>query len=208
MQHLSPEDLARLVEEEPGSAEALHLEVCGDCRAEREGLERQARALRALPPLSPPPAAWTALEERLDAEGLLAGAPARRRARLFPPLRFAAALALFLAGGVAGAALRAAPEGAPVAVERPASAGEAVEALRHAEEAYLSALARYAEVSGTADAGDPVNRLAALEGIALTARAALQDAPADPVLNGYLLTALGQREAILRSISAPGETWF
>jgi hypothetical protein len=45
-----------------------------------------------------------------------------------------------------------------------------------------------------------VSRLAALEGIVLTTRAALDDAPADPVINGYHLTALEQRDAILRQI--------
>jgi hypothetical protein len=54
-----------------------------------------------------------------------------------------------------------------------------------------------------------LNRLAALEGIMLTAQAALREAPADPVINGYLLTAMGQRDAMLRQISRPSEQdWF
>jgi hypothetical protein len=210
MQHLSPEDLARLVEEEGLPAESLHLEVCGDCRAELEAMKRQTRALGGLPALSAPPALWGELEERLSAEGLLAGTPAPpRRVRSSPALRIAAALALFLGGAVAGAAAWEARDGsAALAVERAASPEEAAEALREAEDEYLAALARYSELTGAAEAADPVNRLAALEGIVLTARAALQEAPADPVLNGYLLTALGQREAILRRISDTGQEWF
>ena len=57
---------------------------------------------------------------------------------------------------------------------------------------------------------DPLNQLAALEGIVLTTRAALEEAPADPVINGYHLSALGQRDAILRQIDARAdeEPWF
>ena len=57
-------------------------------------------------------------------------------------------------------------------------------------------------MGGVLPAPDPVNRLAALEGIVLTTRAALNEAPADPVINGYHLTALEQRDAILRQIQA------
>ena len=45
-----------------------------------------------------------------------------------------------------------------------------------------------------------MSRLAALEGIVLTTRAALNEAPADPVINGYHLTALEQRDALLREL--------
>jgi hypothetical protein len=211
MQHLSTEDLARLVEEEGDAAEALHLATCGECRTELEALREQVGAMSALPPLRAPSAAWPRLERSLRAEGLLAGGGARR-VRFAGPLRIAAALALFAGGGVSGAAMwaaRSASGPGSLAAGGPATPGEAAEALRSAEADYLAALARYAELTGTADAVDPVNRLAALEGIVLTARAALREAPADPVINGYLLTALGQREAMLRSISADvDDTWF
>ena len=45
-------------------------------------------------------------------------------------------------------------------------------------------------------------RLAALDEIAATARAALYRAPQDPMLNQYYLTTLGAREATLREIGA------
>jgi hypothetical protein len=62
------------------------------------------------------------------------------------------------------------------------------------------------------DSGDgiePHNRLAALEGIVVTTRAALEAAPADPVINNYHLAAMGQREALLRQLeTGPEKTWY
>jgi hypothetical protein len=80
--------------------------------------------------------------------------------------------------------------------------------LREAERAYLSALGRYSDLSGRTDASDPLARLAALESIVATTRAALGQAPADPVLNGYHLTAVAQRDAMLRQLAASADTWY
>ena len=44
-------------------------------------------------------------------------------------------------------------------------------------------------------------RLAALDRAGRVMRDALRDAPEDPVINGYYLTTLGQREATLRQIN-------
>ena len=85
---------------------------------------------------------------------------------------------------------------------------EAVARLRDAERAYLAALGRYADMSGRSAASDPLARLAALESIVATTRAALGQAPADPVLNGYHLTAVAQRDAMLRQLAASTDTWY
>jgi hypothetical protein len=85
---------------------------------------------------------------------------------------------------------------------------EAAVRLRTAENDYLAALTRYTELAGRAAEGDPLARLAALESIVATTRAALGRAPADPVINGYHLTAVAQRDALLRQVSASGETWY
>jgi hypothetical protein len=58
----------------------------------------------------------------------------------------------------------------------------------------------------TSDAGDgsPVayrSRLAALDQVISTTREAMRQAPHDPVINGYYLTTLGQREATLRQLN-------
>lgn len=94
--------------------------------------------------------------------------------------------------------------------ETPRTAEEAAMLLRDAESVYLDALARYAQLAGGAgEASDPLARLAALEGIVLTTREALGRAPADPVINGYHMTALAQREATLRQIAATSRNpWF
>ena len=85
---------------------------------------------------------------------------------------------------------------------------EAAARLRAAESDYLAALTRFTELAGRATEGDPVARLAALESIVATTRAALGRAPADPVINGYHLTAVAQRDALLRQVSASGQTWY
>jgi hypothetical protein len=102
--------------------------------------------------------------------------------------------------------LASAPAGAPAL---PRTLDDAAAVLRQAEEIYLAALTRYAELAAGAEAGDPVSRLAALQSIVMTTQAALAQAPADPVINGYHLTALAQRDATLRQVaSATNDRWY
>jgi hypothetical protein len=204
MQHLNGEELARLVDEEPTGEEAGHLESCVLCRGELEAIRDETLSLGELPDLDAAAGGWEMLEARLMEEGLLR----RGRPRVLSYLpRIAAALLLFAAGGVTGALATGSRSAAPAAELRPATtAAEASAQLRAAELRYRMALSRYAELSGADAATDPVNRLAALEGIVLTTRAALKDSPADPVINGYHLAALGQRDALLRQISAVEHT--
>jgi hypothetical protein len=91
----------------------------------------------------------------------------------------------------------------------PGTPEETLQLYRQAEALYLEVLTRVAALEEEDGGGDPVARLAALEGIANITRSALDQAPADPVLNGYHLTALAQREATIRQIAAskPGR-WF
>lgn len=75
--------------------------------------------------------------------------------------------------------------------------------LRDAESMYLDALAQYAQLSGELrEIDDPVARLVVLESIVLTTREALDRAPADPIINGYHMTAVAQRDATLRQLAA------
>ncbi|MBI4543762.1 MAG: hypothetical protein HY703_01030 [Gemmatimonadetes bacterium] len=226
MSHLSLETLARLVDEAAPPLEAAHLDACAECRAELDQLREQTRALAGLPEWAPPAHGWLALEARLRREGLVrAGSAAARRTRFPTVLRLAAALTLFLLGTLAGAALRAGSDGrgsggllagsetegasAPAGAVAAETPEEAARALRDAEVAYLGALARHARLTRQLPSTDPVARLAALEGIVLTTRAALRQAPADPVINGYHLTAVAQREAMLRQLAlAADQSWF
>jgi hypothetical protein len=216
MCHLSLERLAALLDEPPSPQEASHLEICADCREELEALAGDRAALGELPDLlPPPPAAWPALEARLEEEGLICAertthAPGASAGWL---LRRAASLALFLAGGLGGYLLRGELAPAPateVAAAAPArSREEAQRALEQAESAYAAALARYAELADDPSAADPLTRLAALETIVRTTREALAAAPADPVINGYHMTALQQRDAAVRQlVLATNDRWY
>ncbi len=273
MSHLSVETIARLVDEQPSALDNAHLDACAPCRAELDAMRADVAALAGLGDIAPPAAAWSQIESRLEAEGLLTSrlhiAPARSRS--FVVLSRAAAIALFFLGGtVVGRSMKSdAPQVAQVAqvaqspspspspspnpdartdagVHAPAatpsqstpvrlaasgdtrsqqsaaaprstqrntsttatdSGDPALRALRDAEDKYFSALSKYSEKAGTVT-NDPTARLAALEGIVLTTRAALAQAPTDPVINGYHLTALAQRDAMLKQIRAtPATSW-
>lgn len=211
MQHLNPEELARLVDEEPTAEESLHLNRCGECSEELEEFRAQTSALGELSDYSAPPGQWERVERRLEQEGILP-APIRTslRPRFAPLLAIAASLLLFLSGGFMGATVfDGASEAELVGATPPATVEQAEQRLVAAENIYLEALTNYAQLTGYDESTDPVNRLAALEGIVLTTGAALEEAPADPVINGYHLAALGQREALLRQIvDQPERTWF
>lgn len=80
--------------------------------------------------------------------------------------------------------------------------------LAEAEAQYQAALQRYAGLADEAGA-DPVSRLAALDRLVEVTRAALERAPADPVINGYHVAALRERDEVRRRIAqASEENWF
>lgn len=226
MPHLSPEEIARLVEEAPSPAEAGHLGACVECTEALADLRRQTAALAALPPLDAPSGEWGRVETRLRAEGLLRSAA---RGRLAFAARggwaaTAAALVAFLVGGASGFALRGTsggPTGAtlprvtttpPASLTTPVSLEEAEGQVRVAEAQYLNALDRYNQLLGPRpeSGADPwAARLAALESIVASTRAALHEAPYDPVINGYYINASAQREAMFRQISTEdAEPWY
>lgn len=221
MTHLTLETLARLVDEAPGPDDAEHLRSCSPCRGELEALERQTESLGSLPDLRPPRGDWEMLEVRLAREGLLRSGGTLPGQRFLPTgsMRLAAALVLFLAGTTVGAAAvrggtDAESAGAALAtVERARTAEEAADAVRQAEEFYIQALSRYRELSEAGEpgtsGGDPAGRYAALEGILAASRAAVREAPADPFINGILVSTLAERQATLRQISTTGDgNWF
>jgi hypothetical protein len=246
MSHLNLETLARLIDDTPDPTEMGHLDNCQQCREELEAMRADVAALQRLEDPEPPLAQWLLLEQRLEREGLM-----RRTWRWQPSaLRAAAAVVIFVLGGISASLLRrsepaeyltqnttpsvgtvtqpapminpaatlaenpvvrapAGDEPAPIVAQAPArTPEEAAARLRTAESDYLTALSRYTELAGRAAEGDPLARLAALESIVATTRAALGRAPADPVINGYHLTAVAQRDALLRQVSASGQTWY
>jgi hypothetical protein len=209
MPHLTLEALARLVDESPDLRERAHLDACADCRSELEALIQQGHDLAALPDLVPGPDQWPELRARLKRERIL-----RPRRLTTPTVRRAAAAALlFLAGGATGYAVRGPADGdaapgapalalddatpAPGALPAP-DAGRNVEA---AGEVFMAALDLYMASTGVEPA-DPAARLAVLDNILLTTAEALTEAPADPIISGYHVSALAQRNAVLRQLTA------
>lgn len=132
-------------------------------------------------------------------------------------MRIAAGLALLVGGAVIGRAsvglpIAGGPEqfsaALPLAnVQTYESPDQALRALTVAQQQYQSAAAFLAS-QDTVSRFVGMNqdsyraRLAALDEIAATTRAALYRAPQDPMLNQYYLTTLGAREATLREIGA------
>lgn len=218
MLHLTLEALARLVDEAPTADERTHLAECGLCRQELDGLREQTESLAALPKMAPPPDLWPSLRQELREEGLVVRTGRVRSAA--PWIRAAAAVVLFLAGGATGFAVRGA-EGGPGAVAGarpqgdspgvlaldPTPVGDLSQDVERAQEVFAAALDRYMMANST-EAPDPAARLAALDNIVLTTAEALNESPADPVINSYHLTAVAQRNELLRQIAASGEPVF
>ena len=86
-----------------------------------------------------------------------------------------------------------------------ASVEEARAAQLHSESTYQQAAAFLADhdSTGTTEYNPEMvkSRLAALDQMITTTRAAMREAPHDPVINGYYLTTVGQREVALRQLN-------
>lgn len=216
MEHLTLEDLARLVDEPPTEAERTHLDGCADCRRELMALRDQSAALGALPELMPPKGDWHVLEAQLRSEGLVRDPGVFRRSGLAQTpqwMKAAAAAVLFLSGAGAGASVTSLTT-EPVAGSDYASAmtvQDAAIALNAAQENYVNAVSHYQTlraIEGAAPVGDPVSRLAALETLVQASQAAVIRNPEDPFLNGFLTSALGQRDAMARMVNVSNDNWF
>ena len=232
MGHLTREDLARIVSEEPSRPEWEHLESCPLCQSELMALKEQTDAIGALPDLRPPAGDWEALEARLTSEGLVRTSGLALRTSRFRTsgwFQAAAALVLFLGGTALGSRGAAEQGGEPVAV-RPVGSESALipasvqvptattldEALRIrnlAERQYRDALVQYRqlyEAQGQPSYdGDPTSRLVALQAMIAGAQAGVRQAPADPFINGVLASALAERDVLLQNPSpTPGVEIF
>lgn len=211
MHHLTLEEIARLVDEPPTDIEANHLVACERCAAELEGMRAQVTGLARLTDPLIPAAVDAAVRDVVRREVESAGRVSRASGSW---IRIAASVAIFVIGAATGTFVIAPATSAISTIgEPPGRYGDVMDPagrLAAAEADYLEALASYARATQTSDGLDPLNRLAALEGIVLTTRAALRDAPADPVINTYHLAALGERDALLRQIAdaTVEDEWF
>ena len=158
--------------------------------------------------------------------GLALERPARSRGIRFAriPLRAAAAV-LLTAGGVFAGRVSAGAPAWPLGVERATAARggvlrqvanvpdsvafTSVEEARavqlHSESLYQQAVTFLAQhdTSAASDGNPEVlkSRLAAFDQMISTTSAAMREAPHDPVINGYYLTTVNQREATLRQLN-------
>lgn len=223
MTHLSSETLARIVDEGPNEEEQRHLDACATCADELEAFRAQRAQLGQLPDLRPPLGDWYHLEARLVSEGLLKRKTLLSRLAMTPAwMRAAAAVLLFVSGGAVGiglahSGLLANEPGLEETFEdlatRVTSDEEAAELVRSAESVYMQALYSSrrlaADGAGEAFVSDPESYFTALEYVVLASQAAVRQAPADPFLNGLLVSAMAEREAALQRISASSsENWF
>lgn len=218
MSHLNPERLAALSDDTPTPIESAHITTCDTCSAELVAQRKLARMAAAAGPVTDGPVSnFDALVPRLKAEGLIA-APDRRVVIIRWTARVAASLALVAGGVFAGRMSVAAPVGAVaqgsdatgagslVAGAQPVSSfrtpDDAVKALSSSQQTYQSAAAYLAAQDTTShfiglNENTYRTRLTALDDILAATRAALYQAPQDPVLNQYYQGTLSARQATL-----------
>lgn len=166
------------------------------------------RAMQDAPPAAPPQVAANADAVASPPQVTAPQATSELQLEAAPANPASQPVARYASTGNAPAARGSTPAArANDRVAEPETEDEALRALRQAEDRYFNALSSYSQKAGT-ETSDPTTRLAALEAIVLTTRAALGQAPADPVINGYHLTALAQRDAMLKQIRAtPATSW-
>jgi hypothetical protein len=229
MLHLSSDRLAALADEQPTADEADHLASCATCAEERaafQTLVAMAHAERTSFGL--PLTRWESVaaglaEQPVSAVKLAAPVETAARARRanvvhWPrrSLQIAAGFLLMAGGVIAG---RASVQQGPLSEREVAAARaqvasdsgsfltveEARVAQQRSEMLYREAAAYLAQHDTTSPSdGNPIayrSRLAALDQVISTTRAAMREAPHDPVINGYYLNTLGQREATLRQLN-------
>jgi hypothetical protein len=225
MSHLPDERLAALSDEPPTQAELAHLAACERCASERAAY----RTLRAMASteqnrIGAPLSNWESLAPALRIDGTIDTGEwrvARRPRRFSGPWSQAAAAVLIAMGGMAygrysavgsvlpdsvhsdrGAVASAAADSAPTfaSVEAARAAEERYETLYQSAALYLATH----DTSGLSPDSPAAmrHRLATLDEVGQTVRQALNESPGDPVINGYYLTTLNQREATLRQLNA------
>jgi len=212
MEHLTAEALARLVDDEPQPTEQAHLEACEACTRELAAFREQTDALSTLPEIVPPLGDWEAIEAQLRSEGLVRDRALLRKlglARTPSWMPAAAAVVLFLGGVASGAGL--VTRGGDASLDA-TSVEAAASAVREAEQRYVAAVSNYRGLlaaDGVDGTGvDPIGRYAALEHLVSVSQAAVRQAPGDPFLNGFLASALAERDAAARLASLTDDNWF
>ena len=223
--HPPPERLAALADEPPTPVEARHLAGCLSCRAEVESYQSLLALARAeRDRLSEPLTDWKSLSGVLAHEGLIATeAPSHRHAgppRLRAWVVRSAAAVLLVAGGVAAGRfsvrqntpdhgiiptivdqlsdIKAPPSQFSTDTSTQSASGQA--RFASADDALAAVLNAETAYQGTGIPDDYQTRLAALDEVARTTRAAMYRAPHDDVLRRVYLTSVDARDATLREL--------
>jgi len=221
MSHLPTERLAALVDEAPTATELAHLSSCAECARERAAHRNLAElAASSGAHIGAPLTSWESLRPILVADGVIdrgRGSPFRAHTVRRPWLQAAAAVLLVTGGMVAGRRTA----GVPILPVKPQATATPVATVADSAPTFTSvedarvAQARSQVVFQTAtaflaqnDTGHVIDspsamrtRLAALDRARDVMGEALDAAPYDPVINGYYLTTLGQREATIRQLN-------
>jgi hypothetical protein len=223
MSHLPTERLAALVDEPPTAAELAHLSACAECSRERAAHRNLVElAANGSAQIGAPLTSWDSLRPILVADGVIdrgRGSPFRAHYVKRPWLQAAAAV-LLVAGGMmagrksVGASLlpirnetttAAAATPSPDSVPTFASVDDARLAQARSQAMYQASTAFLAQSDTAGHVIDSPSamrtRLAALDRARDVMGEALDAAPYDPVINGYYLTTLGQREATIRQLN-------
>ena len=218
MLHLDPERLAALAEDQPTHDEAAHLAACRDCAREQAAYEElvamAARERNTV--LARPLTDWRALSARLvNVPDRITPAPARGRGLPRAWMQIAAGLVIAAAGMLLGrttaghTTIAAASVGQSArgidSLRSPASVEDAMALMRRAESDYRLAaafvVAHDTSLHGDAGIDRYRQRLAALDRVSDAALAAANQAPADPVINQYLISARTAREVTLQQLN-------
>ena len=224
MSHLPDERLAALFDEPPTSAELAHLASCERCATERAAYRVLRELANAEQHIGSPLSNWDTLAPALRADGVIDTGEWRvaRRPRRFGGVWSQAAAAILIAiGGIAYGRYSAVGSVLPKSGQRMDVASAAVagadsitfSSVEEARATQVQSQLLYQSAALYLAAHDTVDlspespaairrRLATLDEVGATVRQALADSPGDPVINGYYLTTLGQREATLRQLNA------
>lgn len=218
MLHLDPERLAALAEDQPTHDEAAHLAACSECAREQAAYEElvamAARERNTV--LARPLTDWRSLSARLTDDSVrISAAPVRGRGLPRAWMQIAAGLVIAATGLFVGRAsarttvsnTQVAQNAAPGAdsSRSPASVQDAMALMRRAESDYRLAaafvVAHDTSLHGDAGVDRYRQRLAALDRVSDAALAAANQAPADPVINQYLISARTAREVTLQQLN-------
>lgn len=215
-EHLNREQISNLLEDTKGSASAReHVAACPECAREYEQMSRMRMALSGLPDLEAPAGEWEAIQDRLGLEplGQAEVTPVWRWATSWP-LQAAAVLALFAGGLMVGQRISPSADGTgpnPAVTTAdgaadPGSAGPAGDPAASMQiepaEAYMRTVADLQHLRDGSDepgsrqtgAAAVAERITHLDGMIDASRAALREAPADPVLNNFLFQLVDERD--------------